>query len=122
MDKITISKGATSVTMPRVRNITVGGIEECVEVEMASGKRVKEMIGFRKKVIAVWDWVPANKMRDLHLMLRQGGYFTVNHPDIDGEGNGVFSISPPESKVFKYRDGEPFWHGVKLTMISQEVE
>lgn len=122
MDKIKITKGTTTIEMPRVRNVKVGGKEVCKEVEMASGKRVKEMIGFRTVVNAEWDWLPAKTITDLHLLLRQGGYFFVEYPDpAVGEASGTFSVSYPETKIFKFYGMEPRWHGVSLIMESQEV-
>lgn len=122
MDKIAITKGTARMEMPRIRKITVGGEEVCKEIAMANGKLVKEMIGFRTVVTAEWDWLPANTIKDLHMLLRQGGYFYVEYPDpATGEGFGMFSISYPETKIFKFNGVEPCWHEVKLTMTAQEV-
>lgn len=122
MDKIIITKGATSIEMPRVRKISVGGEEVATEVTMASGKRVKETIGFRATVNAEWDWLPAVTIADLHQLLRQGGYFQVQYPDPAlGDTTGTFRIGYPETKIFKFDGTTPRWHGVKLTMTAQEV-
>ena len=108
--------------MPRIRKITVGGEEVCKEITMANGKLVKEMIGFRTVVSAEWDWLPANAIKDLHMLLRQGGYFSVEYPDpASGDSAGMFSISYPETKIFRFSGTEPRWHGVKLIMTAQEV-
>ena len=92
------------------------------EITMASGKRVKEMIGHRTVITAEWDWLPAKTITDLHALLRQGGYFLVEYPDpAAGDAAGMFSISYPETKIFKFNGTEPRWHGVSLTMTAQEV-
>lgn len=122
MDKIKISKGGVTIEMPRVRTVRVGGQEVANEIQMASGKKVKEMIGFRPTVTAEWDWLPAETIARLHTLLRQGGYFRVEYPDpAGGDAVGMFSVSYPETKIFKFNGAEPRWHGVSLTMISQEV-
>ena len=122
MDKIKISKNGIEIEMPRVRKITVGGEEVANEITMASGKRVKEMIGHRTVVTAEWDWLPAKTITDLHALLRQGGYFQAEYPDpAIGDATGMFSISYPETKIFKFNGIEPRWHGVSLTMTAQEV-
>lgn len=122
VDKIKISKGATTIEMPRVRKVMVGGQEVAKEIEMASGKKVKEARGFRPIVTAEWDWLPAQTIADLHTLLRQGGYFQVEYPDPAlGDTSGMFSVSYPETKIFKFNGTEPRWHGVSLTMTAQEV-
>lgn len=122
LDKIIISDGITTITMPRTKKISISGQEVANEVTMASGKTVKEMIGFRTKITAEWDYVPASTIAALHTMLRQGGYFTVGYPDPDGtDKSGKFSISYPTSKIFKFVSGVAMWYGVTLTMTAQEV-
>lgn len=121
MDKIKISKNGITIEMPRVR-ITIGGEEVTNEITMASGKKVKEMIGFRAVIKGEWDWLPAKTIADLHALLRQGGYFQVEYPDpAIGDAIGMFGVSYPETKVFKFNGTEPRWHGVSLTMTAQEV-
>lgn len=108
--------------MPRVRAVKVGGVEVANEITMASGKLVKEMIGFRTTITAEWDWLPAQTITDLHALLRQGGYFAVEYPDpVTGDAIGLFSVSYPETKIFKFNGTSPMWHGVSLTMTAQEV-
>ena len=108
--------------MPRVRAVAVGGVEVCNEITMASGKSVKEMIGFRATVAAEWDWLPAATITALHTLLRQGGYFYVEYPDPTGvDKAGYFSVSYPETRVFRFVNGVARWHGVSLTMTAQEV-
>lgn len=121
MDKITISNGVTTITMPRVR-ISVGGEEVCKESTMASGKRVKDVKGYRAVIAAAWDWLPAETITALHAMLRGGGYFSVTYPDpVDGQKTGSFSVSYPTTKIFRFAGTEARWHDVSLTMTAQEV-
>ena len=98
MTQITISNGAATITMPRIKKITVGGAEVAKEVTMASGKMVKDVIGHRAVVSAEWDYVPAATMAALINLLRAGGYFTVGYPDPDGTDHeadffNLYSIS-----------------------------
>lgn len=108
--------------MPRIRKITIGGEEVCKEITMANGRLVKEILGFRIVLTAEWDWLPAETIKELHELLRQGGYFLVSYPDpAVGSGSGMFSVSYPETKIFRFNGAEPRWHGVSLTMTAQEV-
>lgn len=55
MDKITIYSAdkSRSITLPRVRDIEVGAEEESKTVTMASGKTVKDILGYRTNITAV---------------------------------------------------------------------
>ena len=123
MDNITIysSDKSHSVTLPRVRDIEVGAEEESKTVTMASGKTVKDILGYRAKVNAVWDWIPADLVTELLNLLKTGAFLWVEYPAPDGSGAGFFSIEYPTLSVFCYRDGIPVWHDMTLSMTAQEV-
>ena len=123
MDNITIysSDKSHSVTLPRVRDIEVGAEEESKTVTMASGKTVKDILGYRAKVTAVWDWIPADLVTELLNLLKTGAFLWVEYPAPDGSGAGCFSIEYPTLSVFCYRDGIPVWHDMTLSMTAQEV-
>ena len=123
MDNITIysSDKSHSVTLPRVRDIEVGAEEESKTVTMASGKTVKDILGYRAKVTAVWDWIPADLVTELLNLLKTGAFLWVEYPAPDGSGAGFFSIEYPTLSVFCYRDGIPVWHAMTLSMTAQEV-
>ena len=91
-NEIIIEKNGVSVKMPRIRDITFGGTEEAKTVKVAGGRIVKDVIGFRPTVTAVWDWVPAKTIRELTALLQQGGFFRVTYPSPEGRKTGSFSI------------------------------
>ena len=123
MDKITISSAdrLLSVEMPRVKDIQVGASEVANSVTMASGKVVKDMIGYRTTVQASWDYVPAALLTSLAALLRGGGFFYVEYPSPSGDAEGMFEVEYPTMKVFQFKDGVAVWHGVTLKMTAQEV-
>ena len=123
MDRITVSTTdrSVSITLPRVRDVKVGAEEVCNTVQMASGKLVKDMIGHRPVVTAAWDYVPAEMLRQLAVMLRSDGFFYVRYPAPEGDADGMFAIEYPEMSVFGYKDGVAVWHDVTLKMIGREV-
>lgn len=123
LSNISISDGVSTLIMPVSRKVSVGGTDVCKEIEMASGKLVREMKGHRVKVTAEWDWLPVDVLTDLHTMLRRGGYFTVTYPDpAQGMTTASFAIAYPTSKIFRFgSNGEPRWHEVTLAMTAQEV-
>ncbi len=122
MDRIKISNQTTTITMPKVRVVSVGGESVYSEAQMASGRKVRDIVGFRPTVSAKWDWVPASTMAALHAMLRSGEYLFVEYPDpVEGDASGYFDIDYPESETFQFVDGEAKWHNVSLAMTAQGV-
>ena len=123
MDKITIysSDKSHSVTLPRVRDIEVGAEEESKTVTMASGKTVKDILGYRAKVTAVWDWIPADLVTEPLNLLKTGAFLWVEYPAPSGNGAGFFSIEYPTLSVFCYKNSVPVWHDMTLSMTAQEV-
>lgn len=123
MDKIKIYSAdrQTVIEMPRVKDITVGAEEVANAVTMASGKVVKDMIGYRSTVKASWDYVPATTITTLSQLLRTGGFFYVEYPAPTGDANGNFEVDFPEMKIFCFKQGVAVWHDVTLKMTAQEV-
>lgn len=122
MTQITISNGTTTITMPKTRNVQDAGAVEYKEIKMASGKMVREMIGFRAGYTYAWDYVPAATVVALSTMLRTGSFFTVGYFDVDGtDKSGTFSVSYPAPSVFKFVNGVAMWHNFTITIQAQEV-
>ncbi len=123
MDKITLysTDKTQSVTMPRVKSISVGAEEVSNAVTMASGKVVKDMIGYRNTVTATWDYVPATTITALMDLLRSGGFFYAEYPSPQGDESGIFQVSYPDMEIFAFQNGIPVWHNVTLKLTAQEV-
>lgn len=123
MDKIRISAAdrSVSVEMPRIKDITVGATEVANTVTMASGKVVKDMIGYRATIQATWDYVPVTTLTALATLLRSGGFFYVEYPAPTGDTSGMFEIEYPSMSIFAYKNGVAVWHDVQLKMTAQEV-
>lgn len=124
MDKIKIynKNNIDYIELPRTKNIETS--EEMVyeETEMASGKIVMDIKGFRPSFTAEWEWLPSGLLEKLLPMLRQGGFFNVEYPSSDGLVQiGKFKIQSSGQKVFKFVNGNPMWYGLQLTFTGQEV-
>lgn len=110
------------IEMPRTKTIEIGGGYESKETTMASGKIVRDVIGWRTELAAEWEWVPAGLLAQLVPIARSGEFVTIQYPDSTGsDTSGVFSIEIGEQKVFKFVNGEPMWYNVQLTATAQEV-
>ena len=109
------------IEMPRTKTIEIGGEYESKETTMASGKIVRDVIGWRTALTAEWEWVPAGLLAQLVPIARSGEFVTIQYPDSTGaDTSGVFSIEIGEQKVFKFVNGEPMWYNVQLTATAQE--
>lgn len=119
METITIG----GIEMPRTKTLEIGGEFESIEATMASGKVVRDVIGWRTEITATWEWVPAGLLSQLVPIVRQGGFVEIQYPDSTGEDvAAMFSVEIGNQKVFKFVDGEPMWYNVELSATAQEVE
>ena len=104
-----------------MRDVEVGAEEESKTITMASGRTVKDILGYRSKVTAVWDWIPADTVAQLLTLLRGGDFLWVEYPSPQGMESGYFEIEYPSLNVFCYRGGQAVWHNMTLSMTAQEV-
>lgn len=114
---------STGIELPITRNLSIGGQSVDKEITMAAGNRVKYIIGYRATITAKWDYFPQDVLTELHALIRQGGWFKVRYPDLDGADNeGYFSVSQSSMGVFTYQNNTPMWRGLTLTFTAREVE
>ena len=108
--------------MPRTRSLTISGDYEAKESTMASGKVVRDVVGWRVKLQADWEWLPAGVLAQIVAAARSGGFIEIRYPDSTGADTaGLFSIEIGSQKIFKFVDGAPYWYNVSLTASAQEV-
>ncbi len=118
MDNIIIA----GIEMPLTKTIEIGGTYESKEATMASGKIVRDVIGWRTEVTATWEWVPAGLLAQLVPIVRSGEFIEMQYPDSNGEdASGMFAIEIGSQKIFKFVNGVPMWYNVELTATAQEV-
>lgn len=111
------------IQMPKTKTLEIGGNYEAIETTMASGKVVRDIIGWRTELSATWEWVPAGLLAQLVPIVRQGGFVEIQYPDSTGEDvAAMFSVEIGNQKIFKFVDGEPMWYNVELSATAQEVE
>lgn len=109
------------ITLPRAF-YSVGSEEVANMIQMASGKLVKDVKGYRKSLSAQFSYIPAETVRDLSATLRLGGFHQVMYEDLDGNiQTESFTISQPQLTVFKYVNGVAMWAELALEMTGQEV-
>ena len=80
MDNIIIG----GIAMPRTRSLEIGGYYESKEAIMASGKTVRDVLGWRVELTASWEWVPAGLLAQLVPLVRGGVFVSIDYPDSTG--------------------------------------
>lgn len=121
--KIYSKDQSMSLILPRTRKVSAGGEVAANEIEMADGSLVSYIKGFRHQMTYEWDWFPADLLAELTEILRQGGYFLVDYPDLDGsDKSGLFKIAMSNMGIFKFKNNIPMWRGLTLTLTAQRVE
>lgn len=119
MDNIIIA----GIQMPKTKTLEIGGSYEAIETTMASGKMVRDIIGWRTELTATWEWVPAGLLAQLVPIVRAGSFVEIQYPDSTGDDvAAMFSVEIGSQKIFKFVDGEPMWYNVELDATAQEVE
>lgn len=110
------------IQMPKTKTLEIGGSYEAIETTMASGKVVRDIIGWRTELSATWEWVPAGLLAQLVPLARSGGFVEITYPDSTGDTEtGNFTIEIGAQKIFKFVNGNPMWYNVELTATAQEV-
>lgn len=119
MANITIA----GLEMPRTKTLEVGGSYESQEATMASGKIVRDVLGWRVELSATWEWVPAELLAQIVQLARSGQFVTISYPDSTGQTvSGAFTIEIGNQKIFKFVDGVPVWYNVELNATAQGVQ
>ena len=123
MRNIKISDGVRSVTLLYDLEFTITPRMIGTTAIMASGRTVADYVGTKTVLTVPTGWLSAADLSLLRRMIREIRVLTVHYPDIDGDKIGLFLVSEPEYRAFKYgADGVEQWYGVTLTMESLEVE
>lgn len=113
---------STVFELPKA-DITIGGDAVGTEIQMAAGNLVHYIQGYRKVIRATWDYFPADLLAQITGVIRSGGWYRLDYPDIDGtDRTGFFKVEPSQMGVFTYLEGAPVWHGLTLAFTAREVE
>lgn len=102
--------------------ISNGGEIVAKEVQMAAGNIVSYVQGYRPSFSMSWEYFPADLLAQVTSLIRQGGWFKCDYPDLDGaDKTGYFKITPSQMGTFTFQEGKPFWRDLTMTFVSREV-
>lgn len=123
MRNITISDGISSVVLRSDLVFELEYEEVGTTKTMASGKRVKDIVGYRPVLNIPTGYVELNDLVRLKSLINSGKFLQVTYPGLGGGETRLFEIAPPVYKSFKYgEDGVSVWYAVTLRCTAQEVE
>lgn len=123
MYKITISDGEDNIELSSKIEYPLGGEEVNKKAEMASGKIVKDVIGYRDVLEIPVGYLGVETMALLRDMIRRNdGFLSITYPTPSGAVTGDFVVDDPKGKVINYDDfGRAIWLDVTLKAVSTEV-
>ena len=68
---------------------------------MASGKTVRDVLGWQVELTASWEWVPAGLLTQLVPLVRGGSFVQIEYPDATGAtAAGTFAVEIGSQKIF----------------------
>lgn len=90
---------------------------------MASGKTVRDVLGWRVELTASWEWVPAGLLTQLVPLVRGGSFVQIEYPDATGAtAAGTFAVEIGSQKDFQVCGRQcPCGTILELTATAQEV-
>lgn len=123
MFKVTISDGEDTIELPSQIEYPLGGEEVNKTASMASGKIVKDVVGYRDVLEIPVGYLGIEIMALLRNMVRRNdGFLSITYPTPNGAVTDNFIVEDPKGKVIKYDDdGRAVWLDVTVKAISTEV-
>lgn len=113
---------STSVEMPYTRRITPSFERVVNRNEMASGKVVFDVKGYRKIVVAEYEAIDNTTLLALNALIQNNSLFYIEYPnDITGATESGYYTLEAKKPIFKVLKGCAMWYNLALTFTAQEV-
>ena len=91
---ITIIGTAGRVTLMPKAQIQITHEEVGTKKTMASGRIVKDIVGYRRVLNIPVGYLRVEDVRMLNALITSGEYLTIAYPGLNGAESGLFSVSP----------------------------
>ena len=123
MYKITVFDGEDTIELASKIEYPLGGEEVSKKAEMASGKIVKDVVGYRDVLEIPVGYLGVETMAILRDMIRRNdGFLNISYPTPGGAITGEFVVEDPKGKIIDYDDdGKAVWLDITLKAKSTEV-
>lgn len=120
---IVITDNIETITLLRdlVVDVTPEPVEK--EAEMASGRTVKDVVGYKDVLnLPVGYLSLEDNNRLCNMITRNHGLLTISYPTPTGDKLSQFIVRPPTFTAFDYDDeGVAVWKGVTISAKTVEV-
>lgn len=120
-DHIIITNGTDTLHLLPGIEFDIAPVEVVETAVMASGREVKDYIGYRNVLTIPTGWLSAEDLAKLKRMILASHVLTVTYPTPEGDAVGEFSMPLPAMRAFKYGSDGSVWYGVTLAMSETEV-
>lgn len=123
MRRIIITDNVDTVTLNRDLMFDLTPEEVSKEAVMASGRTVKDVIGYKDSLKLPVGYLSLEDNSKLCKMIRRNaGLLTISYPTPTGDKTQQFIVEPPTYTTFDYDDGGvAIWKGVTISAKTLEV-
>lgn len=124
MRNIIISDGVNSISLLNDLVFDIKPEEISTSATMASGRLVKDVIGYKNKLEIPCGYLNLSNMSKLKNMIKSNnGILQISYPAPDSDKTEWFIVDQPTYTTFSYNDeGVAVWKGVTLSATAVEVE
>lgn len=123
MRRIIITDYIDTVTLLRDLEISITPKEISRKSEMASGRTVKDIVGYKDVLNLPVGYLSLDdNEKILNMITKNGGLLTISYPTPTGDLTNQFIVDPPTFTTFAYDDrGVAIWKGVTISAETVEV-
>lgn len=124
MRNVIISDGVNTINLVNDLVFDIKPQEISTSATMASGRLVKDIIGYKNTLEIPCGYLDLENMKKLKNMIKSNnGVLQISYSAPDSDKTEWFIVDQPTYTVFSYDDeGVAVWKGVTLTATAVEVE
>ena len=123
MHRIIITDYVDTITLLPDLKIEITPKEIGKQAEMASGRAVKDVVGYKDRLKIPVGYLPLEDVRKLQQMIRRNaGYLTISICNVAGDRTEKYVVEEPTYTTFSYdENGVAVWRGVIINATTAEV-
>lgn len=124
MRNIIITDGINTITSLNDLVFDIKPIEIVSSVTMASGREVRDVIGYKDSLKLPLGYLTLEQVNTLRDMIKNNsGLLQISYPTPNGDVTDWFIVNQPTYTSFGYNDdGVAIWKGVTINCTQVEVQ
>ena len=124
MRNIIITDGINTITSLNDLVFDIQPIEILSSVTMASGREVRDVIGYKDNLKLPLGYLTLDQVNLLRNMIKNNnGLLQISYPTPNGDVTDWFIVNQPTYTSFSYNDeGVAIWKGVTINCTQVEVQ